>query len=885
MLALGLSPHTARAEKVGPWGAIANLRDDTATNTANKPAGGWYVTPIHAVLRPRDGKITVTGTKRIGQDSCSGTTSRNYGVSFVLNPADLDAGADGATLQVKPIDEKPKAASQVMYCSGHVPLADGRIFYVAGTDYPRMLPIVSPELGLDYTRIFDPATDTFTRIDTPMKGGPTQSPGMKWYPSNRLLPDGRVLMMGGYHWSVDGPGDHENRSLEIFDPAIFDKDPKADPYTVLTQQSDVPSTINAAGRAYTHFYLLPKPVPAAKGGGLARTIALMGSQGDMWEFNHEPGPTGAARIRKMPKGTLPNPSGADKAEGSTSVMLPDGRIVITSGGRDGPGSAIAHFYDPYNDAWENLDLGIGREFSTATWLPDGTVLLLNGYTSETGSPWALTGAPGGADGPRKPQIIDPFKKTVMTLDPWPEATARGYHSWALLLKDGRIMIGGGKDNSHDTGCEKNEARIYSPPYLSAGARPQITNVQEGQQIMVGGAPLTIQFSGSVRADRGVVLMAPGSVTHGYNQNQRYLPLSVVSAPANGSIVVAPPATINEAPPGEYILHVVSAEGAPSTGVYVRVVGPPACVYPVDASAGVFIEAEGSSRRAGPFKQISEQGRGNNAFIQVDPAATAATDAPDEGNVLWYDLDVKTAATASLWLLGNGPSTSSNTFFVSVNGGADQVVTLSPAAWGWTKATTALTLPVGKQTLKIKAAKPGAQLDKLWLTGDANAAAPTGLGGTVPDVACSKGQPPQTGAGGAGGGGALTGSGGASGSGGVTGVGGANGSGGVTGVGGTNGSGGVTGTGGANGSGGITGTSGANGSGGLGGSGGMPSTAGSGGSGGTPGTGGGAAPPSGSGCGCRVGPPSSRFEALGLLALAAGLSAAVVRRAPRTRRVR
>ena len=68
--------------------------------------------------------------------------------------------------------------------------------------------------------------------------------------------------------------------------------------------------------------------------------------------------------------------------------------------------------------------------------------------------------------------------------------------------------------------------------------------------------------------------------------------------------------------------------------------------------------------------------------------------------------------------GQRPDERSDTVFVSVNGGPDQVVTLSPAAWGWTRAESALNLPAGKQTLKIKAAKPGAQLDRIWLTGDA-----------------------------------------------------------------------------------------------------------------------------------------------------------------------
>jgi hypothetical protein len=764
------SPSGQTAES-GPWGPVASLRDDTSAGTGTKPAGGFYVTPIHAVLRARDGKVILTGTGRVAKDGCNGSTQRGYGLTFVLDPAQLDATLDAATLQVKPIDEQASDKEHhVLYCSGQIPLADGRVLYVAGTEYPRVLPISSPEYGLNYSRIFDPKTDTFTRITAPMKGGQSASPGMKWYPTNRLLPDGRVLIMGGYHWSVGGPGAKENRSLEIFDPAAWDADPKADPYTVMSQISDVPATINAAGRAYTHVFLLPKPVPAAKGGGLARTIALIGSQGDMWLYNHEPGPSAASRIIRPAKGTLPNPSGADKAEGSTSVMLPDGRSMTMSGGRDGPGSAVAHIYDPYGDKWEDLDLGIGRNFSTATWLPDGTVLLLNGYTSEAGSPWTYDNAPGGADGVRKPQIIDPFKKTVKNEEPWPEPTARGYHSVVLLLKDGRILIGGGKDTSHDTGCEKNEARIYSPPYLAAGPRPAITNVKEGQEIVVGGAPLKIDFSGTVRAARGVALMAPGGMTHSYNQNQRYVPLTVVSGPDQGSITVMPPATLNEAPPGEYLLHIVSEEGAPSVGVYVRVVAPPACVYPVDATAGVFIEAEGSSRRAGPFQRMDEQGRGNDAFIRVDPAAASAVDVPDEGNVMWYDIDVAKAGNAYLWLLGNGPAQTSDTVFVSLNGGPDQVVTLTPAAWGWTRAETALKLTAGKQTLKIKAGEAGAQLDRLWLTSDAAATAPDGLGAATPDTPCSKGQvlepPSGGGSGGAGGssssGGAIVASGGSAG---------------------------------------------------------------------------------------------------------------------------
>jgi cytochrome c peroxidase len=835
---LALSPQAARAIEVGPWGAIGSLRDDTETNTLNKPAGGWFVAPIHAVLRARDGRVLLTGTKRIGTDSCNGSTQRNYGITFLLDPAQLDAAEDGEPLLVQPIPEQARNDDErhVLYCSGHIPLSDGRILYVAGTDYPRALPITSPELGLDYSRIFDPATETFTRVEASMKGGPPESPGMKWYPTNRLLPDGRVLIAGGYHWSAGGPGDKENRSLEIFDPAVWDADASADPYTVLSQPGDIPGTINQAGRAYTHVFLLPKPVPAARGGGLARTLALIGSVGDMWLFSHEPGPSSDARIIRMPNATLPNPSGADKGEGSTSLMLPDGNIMIMNGGRDGAGAALAYFYDPYADTWDTLDLGIARNFSTATWLPDGTVLLLNGYTNEIGSPWGLANAPGGPDGVRRPQIIDPFQRTVQNEEPWPEPTPRGYHSVALLLKDGRVLIAGGKDNAHDTGCEKHEARIYSPPYLFAGPRPEITNIIDGQELVVGAASLTIEFSGSVRSERGVALMAPGAATHSYNQSQSYLPLRVVSGPGNGAITVEPPATINEAPPGEYLLHIISEEGAPSVGVYVRVVAPPACVYPFDPDAGVFIEAEGSSRQAGPFRRIDEIGRGSDAFVQVDPGASNATEVPDEANVMWYDLDVATAGSVYLWLLGNGPDDTSDAVFVSVNGGPDQLVTLAAAAWAWTRAESALELPAGKQTLKIKAAKPGAQLDRIWLTPDGDAAAPEALGGASPDTSCNQGttSEPMSGAGGSASGG----------------------------------------SGGAPAAAGGSGAEVAAGSGPIASAGASPSV--------DPGAATPSAAGSDAGCACRVlSPPTRGSEVLGLFGLLAALCAAAVRRASRT----
>ena len=112
---------------------------------------------------------------------------------------------------------------------------------------------------------------------------------------------------------------------------------------------------------------------------------------------------------------------------------------------------------------------------------------------------------------------------------WPEPTHRGYHSVSLLLKDGRILIGGGKDGTHATGCEKNELRIYTPPYLQGNpTRPAITNITEGQNIQVGSGNFTINYTGTLKSTRGVALVALGSLTHAFDMGQRYVPLTVVS---------------------------------------------------------------------------------------------------------------------------------------------------------------------------------------------------------------------------------------------------------------------------------------------------------------------------------------------------------------------
>ena len=130
------------------------------------------------------------------------------------------------------------------------------------------------------------------------------------------------------------------------------------------------------------------------------------------------------------------------------------------------------------------------------------------------------------------------------------------------MPDGRILHTGSGDGP---GLPRElNAEIFSPPYLFWGPRPSISGapkaVAYGQQFFVATAD-------APRVVRATLVRLP-AVTHGFDQNQRFLELDLQRAA--GGLSLTAPVSGNLAPPGHYLLSILNGNGIPSVAWIIRI---------------------------------------------------------------------------------------------------------------------------------------------------------------------------------------------------------------------------------------------------------------------------------------------------------------------------
>ncbi|KAK1407435.1 hypothetical protein QVD17_39051 [Tagetes erecta] len=386
----------------------------------------------------------------------------------------------------------------------------------------------------------------------------------RWYATNHILPDGRQIVIGGrrqynyefYPKTVAADKAYTLRFLaETNDPS----EDNLYPFVFLNTDGNL--FIFANNRAILFNYSrnqVLKTFPEIPGGeprnypstGSAVLLPLRVVQGKVAVVE-------VLVCGGAPKGAYVNANKKTFDEALKSC----GRIKIS---------------DP-EPKWVMEVMPLARVMGDMILLPNGDVLIINGASRGTAG-WEL-----GRDPVLNPVLYRPYDQVNSRFDTLnPSSIPRMYHSTAILLRDGRVLVGGSNPHVYYNFTNvlfPTELRLeaFSPSYLdpsSSKIRPKIispvtqTKIQHGKQIIVR---FTVQ--NQVDLNRiSVTMVAPSFNTHSFSMNQRLLVLDngnttkLVGNLTYEVNVTAPPSGYI-APSGYYMLFVVHQD-IPSEGIWV-----------------------------------------------------------------------------------------------------------------------------------------------------------------------------------------------------------------------------------------------------------------------------------------------------------------------------
>jgi len=393
-----------------------------------------------------------------------------------------------------------------IFCTGNEVLADGRVIIVGGH--------VASHVGLPNANIFDPSTESWTVL-------PNMSYA-RWYPTATMNSDGTIIVTSG-ETDCDGC---DVPVQEVYNPST----------NSWSQLSGAPFTFPY----YPATYVLPT--------GL---ILVAGTSEN------------AIVSQQLNLGTLTWSSiGGSAVDGGSSAMYLPGKFLKTGKSIDPdlatvPSLATAYVLDTTQSspAWVQVaSMNFARAFHNTTLLPDGTVLVTGGGTT--------TNPTGVSDAVLPAELWSPTTQSWTVLASM--QAPRLYHSEALLLPDGRVLIsGGGRFNDDTESTDQFSVEFFAPPYLFKGARPTITSAPSQ---LVYNQPFTI-ITPNAPQIASVSLIRFGAVTHAFNVGQRFIPLTF--SVGSGSLNVTAPVNSDLAPAGYYLLFIVNSVGVPSVAAIVH----------------------------------------------------------------------------------------------------------------------------------------------------------------------------------------------------------------------------------------------------------------------------------------------------------------------------
>lgn len=474
------------------FGVVCNESPATAGRWTSPFA--WPVQAVHAIMTPQ-GDIMSYGFRN---------GSGNIFDYDVWNPLLGSATASHNTFA--------SSEGVFSFCNASIVMpSDGNILLPGGT-----------KLNSDNAGVVDvPVYNTET-------GGLSRAPDManpRWYPTAVSLPNGEILVAGG----------RDVAGVPINTPEVYS--PETDQWRSLFGA-------NTLGLDWVY----PRLWVADDG-------RVFGVSGNNMYYINTAGNGGVQRV-----GQFSNDYNVDSE--STSVMYRPGKI-LQAGGRTNGGvnASLLDITSGTPQFRPTNPLRVSRTaWANSLLLADGKVLVTGGSRLVNDAPTAALSA----------EIWDPDTEewTVVSGLQWP----RLYHSNSVLLKDATVLVSGGGNPGPVTNYN---AEIFSPPYLfdaqgDLAARPEISWAPAQGAL---GQTITLNTSDTISR---VTMIKTSSVTHSFNNEQRFIELPVTGATDAGIQVQLP---TSEATPGYYMIFVFNPQGTPSEAQIINFGGEPGAEPP------------------------------------------------------------------------------------------------------------------------------------------------------------------------------------------------------------------------------------------------------------------------------------------------------------------
>nr|GAT58538.1 predicted protein [Mycena chlorophos] len=479
--------------------------------------------------------------------------------------------------------QRPMDAVTNTFCAGGISLGDGTWINVGGNQAVTFGGDATgnPAGGGPYD---DPDGGKSIRVLTPCDDDSCEwvlAPSMttkRWYATLETLADGTAIIIGGCsNGGYVNDAGQDNPTYEFFPSK---SDPIYSPF--LSEQLPI------------NLYPLTWLLPSGKLFMQANRATILLDPHSHTEFPLDPMPD-AVRAYPASAGSLMLPltpannwtatilfcGGSDNDDWSTDwdiAAMP----ASTSCVRITPDVAGSYTKDD--------PLPEGRSMANLIVLPNGNVLCLGGATQGTAGygnqSWAI--GMSYADSPAlMPAMYDPSAPlgSRWSRDGLSASTVpRMYHSSALLLPDGSVLVSGSNPNSDlNTGPNvkyptEYRTELFYPSYFNQ-RRPEPSGLLS--QLSYGGYPFDVQLSsddlgGDARnaENASVVIIRTGFATHAMNMGQRFLQLdSTFTAYGDNNTATLHVSQLPPNPailaPGPALIFVV-VNGIPSVGLQVMI---------------------------------------------------------------------------------------------------------------------------------------------------------------------------------------------------------------------------------------------------------------------------------------------------------------------------